>query len=111
MAAHSHPASDERASAHIVSTATYARVIAVLMALLIITLIAAMFDLGPFNLPIAMVIAVVKVYFVMAFFMHLKFNSKLVRFFALGALAFLFLMFLITPSDYLTRGFLPGVGK
>jgi cytochrome c oxidase subunit IV len=107
MAEHEHHAPDERATAHIVEPRTYLGIIAILMVLLIITLIAAMFDLGNLNLPIAMVIAVVKVYFVMAFFMHLKFNSKLVRFFALGALAFLFVMFLITPSDYITRSWMP----
>jgi cytochrome c oxidase subunit 4 len=107
MAAHGLHSSDERASAHIVSPKTYGLVIGALLVLLVITLIAAMFDLKQWNLPIAMVIAVVKVYFVMSFFMHLKFNSKLVRFFALGALAFLFVMFLITPSDYITRAWMP----
>jgi cytochrome c oxidase subunit IV len=107
MADHGHTAPDERVKAHIVEPLTYLWVIGVLMGLLIITLVAAMFDWGNWNLPIAMVIAVIKVYFVMSFFMHLKFNSKLVRFFALGALAFLFVMFLITPSDYITRGLMP----
>ena len=107
MAAHGHHAPDERARVHIVSTKTYGIVIAWLMGLLIITLLAAMRDMGAWNLPIAMLIAVIKVYIVMAFFMHLKFNSKLVRFFALGALAFLFVMFLITPSDYITRDWMP----
>ncbi len=107
MAAHGHHSPDERATAHVVDVKTYNKVIFFLMVLLIVTLGAAMLDLGPLNLPIAMVIAVIKVYFVMAFFMHLKFNSALVRFFALGALAFLFLLFLITPTDYLTRQWMP----
>ena len=107
MAEHGHHSPDERASAHIVDPKTYRWVIFWLMVLLIITLGAATQDWGKLNLPIAMVIAVIKVYIVMAYFMHLKFNSKLVRFFALGALGFLFVMFLITPSDYITRGWMP----
>jgi cytochrome c oxidase subunit 4 len=107
MADHGHHAPDERASAHVVEVKTYNKVIFALMVLLIITLGAAMQDWGALNLPIAMVIAVIKVYFVMTFFMHLKFNTKLTRFFALGALAFLMVMFLFTVSDYATRHWMP----
>jgi cytochrome c oxidase subunit 4 len=103
MADHGHHAPNERASAHIVATKTYGIIIFWLMVLLIITLGAASQDLGMMNLPIAMVIAVIKVYLVMTYFMHLKFNSKLVRFFALGALAFLMVMFIFTISDYASR--------
>jgi caa(3)-type oxidase subunit IV len=38
--------------------------------------------------------------------MHLKWNTPLVRFFALGALFFLAIMFVFTLSDYTSRGWI-----
>lgn len=88
------------------SVRTYIIVFSALMVLLVITLGAAYFDLGAANLPIAMVIAVVKAGFVMAFFMHLKFSSRLVQFFALGALFWLAILFFLTFNDYGARQWL-----
>lgn len=108
MAAHGHHADSEaRADVHIVPTKTYFIIFWMLMFWLVLTLVAAYFDLGLLNLPIAMTIACIKVFLVMKYFMHLKFNTKLVRFFALGALAFLSVMFLFTLSDYVTRDWMP----
>jgi cytochrome c oxidase subunit 4 len=108
--AHSHAGagghSHDEHEHHVVSPSTYLKVFAGLMVLLVVTLAAAAFDLGALNLPIAMAIAIAKVYLIMAFFMHLKFSSTLVRLFALIALAFLLVMFVITMSDYLTRHWL-----
>jgi cytochrome c oxidase subunit 4 len=109
MADHSQHAPDERAGVHEVSTRTYAIIFWMLMGWLVLTLGAAAVDIGLLNLPIAMVIACIKVFLVMKYFMHLKFNTKLTRFFALGALAFLAVMFLFTVSDYATRHWLPPV--
>lgn len=91
---------------HIVPVPTYIGVITFLMVLLIITLVAAYFDLGSLNLPIAMVIAVVKAGAVMQYFMHLKWSSKLVRLFAFIAFAFLAVLFLFSLNDYIGRGWL-----
>jgi cytochrome c oxidase subunit 4 len=41
----------------------------------------------------------------MTFFMHLKWTTPLVRFFALVALFFLVIMFAFTLSDYISRPF------
>ena len=88
------------------TVATYGWVIMWLMVLLIITLVAAMFDLGEWNLFIAMVIAIVKAGIVMTFFMHLKYSTKLVRFFALGVFFWLLIMFGETMMDFVSRGWL-----
>ena len=90
-------------TAHGPSVATYTGVFWILMGLLVITLVAAYFDLGAANLPIAMAIAIVKAGFVMWFFMHLKFSSRLVQFFALGALFWLAILFFLTFNDYGAR--------
>jgi len=89
---------------HIVPVSTYLAVISFLMVLLILTLVAAAFDLGALNLPIAMVIAVAKAAAVMYFFMHLKWSSKLVRLFATIAFAFLAILFVFSLNDYIGRG-------
>ena len=104
-AAHGHDAHghDEH---HIVEPPTYYKIFAWLMILLIVTLGAAMVDLGPLNLPLAMVIAVAKAALVMAVFMHLKWNSVVVRMFALCAFFWLIIMFWLTMNDYATRGWL-----
>src|SRR5437660_1298877 len=110
-AAHAHPAHDSEihegpraGEHHVVPVRTYVYNFIALMVFLIITLAAAAVPLGPFNLPIAIAIAVIKAGLIMLFFMHLQWSSKLVRFFALGALMWLCIMFLLTLSDYLSAG-------
>lgn len=107
-AGHGHDAHGDHGGEH-VSLSTYHKVFWALMGLLVLTLAAAAFDLGIWNLPIAMVIAIVKAALVIAFFMHLKFNSKLVQVFGVIAFFWLIIMFVLTPMDYLSRHMLhPG---
>ena len=95
---------------HVVSTGTYYIVFAALMVLLIITLVAAAFNLGPFNVIVAMAIAVVKAVLVILYFMHVRYSSKLTWVFAGAAFVFVFIMFGMTFSDYDTRAWLPQPG-
>jgi cytochrome c oxidase subunit 4 len=92
---------------HVIPVKVYVGVIVWLMVLLIVTLGAAAVDLGALNLPIAMLIAVVKAAIVMVFFMHLKYSSKLVILFATIAFLFLAVMFTFTFNDYAARGWQP----
>ncbi len=89
---------------HIVTPAVYARVLAALLALMTLTVVAAMIDLGSAgNLALALVIAVAKMLTIALFFMHVKYSSKLTWVFA-GAGTFWFgIMLALTFSDYLTR--------
>ena len=91
---------------HIVPPKTYFLVFIALMVLLVITLAVAVFDLGFLNVAVAMTVAVIKVALIMTYFMHLKWNTPLVRFFAIGALFFLVIMFVLTLADYVSRGWL-----
>jgi cytochrome c oxidase subunit 4 len=115
--AHAHAGHDHDAHGahehHIVPVSTYLKVITFLMVLLILTLVAAYFDLGALNLPIAMFIAIAKAAAVMYYFMHLKWSSKLVRLFATIAFAFLSVLFVFSLNDYIGRGWLgmPGPWK
>jgi len=89
---------------HVVPISTYLKVFWALMALLILTLIAASFPLGALNLPIAMVIAVVKALLVILFFMHVKYSSPLVKLTAASGVSWLLILFVLTLADYVSRG-------
>ena len=92
---------------HIVPVKTYYIIFAWLMVLLVLTLVAAMFDLGPLNVVVAMAIATAKALLVVLYFMHVRYSSRLVQVFAGAALIWLLIMFVITFGDYLTRGWVP----
>ncbi len=109
--AHDHAPGEHDAGHHIIEPPTYYKVFGILMILLIVTLAAAAIDLGPLNLPIAMLIAIVKAGVVMAYFMHLKFNSALVRLFAFAGVAWLMILFHLTLNDYVSRPWLQTPGQ
>ncbi len=81
--------------------------IGVFVALLIgtgLTVFAATLDLGPFNAPVALLIATVKATLVALFFMHVYHASeKLTKLVVIGALFFLLLLLGLTMTDYATR--------
>jgi len=108
---HGHGNSEGHGGHHGISPATYWKVFAGLIALLILTLFVAMFDLGPLNVAVAMIVAVAKVGLILTFFMHLKISTKLVRFCSLAAFFWLAILFVLTLSDYASRGWLPQSGK
>lgn len=91
-------------SSHANAIRTYIVVYLVLMVLLVVTVAVAFFDAGPLNLPIAMLIATVKAGLVVWYFMHCDTASVMIRFCVGASLLGLFLAFLFTFSDYLTRG-------
>ena len=69
---------------HIVPKSVYFTVAACLAVLLVVTVLAAQFDLGVANTPIAMAIALAKAALIVLFFMHVRYASPLVRVFAAG---------------------------
>jgi cytochrome c oxidase subunit 4 len=89
MSDHSHNADTEHREE---SMTTYWIVIILLMALLGLTYYAYTFDLGRWNLAIALAIAIIKASMVLMVFMHVRLSPKLVWVFALVAFFFLALM-------------------
>jgi cytochrome c oxidase subunit IV len=89
---------------HVITPKTYLMVFAALLVLMVATIVAAEIDVGePFNVIIALGIAVTKMMLIVLFFMHVLYSSKLTWVF-LGAGFFWFLiMVAITLSDYITR--------
>jgi cytochrome c oxidase subunit 4 len=71
-----------------------------------ITIGVAFINLGPFNFPLALSIAIVKATLVILFFMHAKYSSKLTKLIIATGFFFLLVLFSLTMTDYLSRGWL-----
>jgi cytochrome c oxidase subunit 4 len=98
-------------SEHIVSPKVYFAIFAALMILTAATVAAAFMDLGPFNLTVALAIATVKATLVVLYFMHVRYNPKLIWLAITLAVSWLGVLVVVTLSDYLSRGWLPFPGK
>ena len=95
-------------SGHVSPKGTYYAIFATLMVLTGITVAVAFVNLGPLNFPVALSIAIVKATLVVLFFMHVKYSSRLTKLTVGTGVFFLLLMFTLTLTDYLTRGWLTG---
>jgi cytochrome c oxidase subunit 4 len=93
----------EHADHHIVTPKVYGIVFVTLLIGTAITVAAAFKDLGIFNPVVALAIACTKAVIVILFFMHVKYQSKLVKLtVAAGFFTFLVLI-TMTLSDYVSR--------
>ena len=93
----------EHGEHHIVSPAQYSFVFITLLIGTAITVLAANFDMGVFNPIIALAIASTKAVIVILFFMHVKYQSNLIKM-TVGAGFFSFLVLItLTLSDYISR--------
>ena len=97
---------EEHEHEHIVPTSVYYGVFAALMVLTAGTVGVAYVDLGVFNIAVALGVAVVKATLVVLFFMHVKYSSRLVQLVVIASVVWLIILFGITLSDYITRGWL-----
>ena len=88
---------------HILSFKTLGLILAALLLLTGITIAVSYFDLGIFNIFIALGIACTKVSLVLLFFMHLKYEGKTIRRSFIGTIFFLFIMISFMFWDYAFR--------
>lgn len=92
---------------HIVPIATYAKILAALVILTVLTVAVARpvsgFDAGILNAGIAFLIASIKAGLVLAIFMGLKYDKKLHFAIFLSAVFFLAVMFTFSVLDIYTR--------
>jgi len=114
MAAHS----GSHGSAHVFPIRMYVGTLLILMVLMVLTIVAAYFPLndvvlGPLRISgsfinnlVALTIATVKATFVILYFMHVKFSTKLTKIYAISGFLWFFLLFLIL-LDYGTRAWEP----
>ncbi|MFS8086884.1 MAG: cytochrome C oxidase subunit IV family protein [Acidobacteriota bacterium] len=95
-------------SEHIVSPRVYIAIFLVLLAGTGLTVVAAFRDFpGPLNAVVALTIAVIKATFVVLYFMHVRYSSRLIWLIIAAAIFWLAIMFALTISDYSTRSWLP----
>ena len=92
-------------SEHIVPVKVYITIFLVLLVGTALTVAAAFVDFKlPFiNTVVALTIATVKATFVVLYFMHVRYSSRLIWVIMAAALFWMAIMFAFTFSDYLTR--------
>jgi cytochrome c oxidase subunit 4 len=95
-------------SAHIASTKLYYAVFAALIIGTVLTYLAALVDFGFLNNIVMLTIACTKAVLVILFFMHVRWSSRLTWVVAASGFFWLLIMFSITMSDYMSRGWMLG---
>jgi cytochrome c oxidase subunit 4 len=105
-ASHNAPFEYEEYIEHIVPRNVYLTIFGLLMLLTGATVAVAFVDLGNLNVFVALAVAVAKASLVVLFFMHVKYSPTITKLVVIAALVWLGLLFGITMSDYLTRGWL-----
>lgn len=92
-------------SEHIVPVKVYVAIFLVLLVGTALTVIAAFIDF-PYGLNtiVAMTIAVAKATFVVLYFMHVRYSSRLIWVILASAMFWMALLFAFTFADYFTRG-------
>ena len=88
---------------HISTPQLFRNVLIALLVLTAITVSASRIDFGGGNMLIAMAIASVKASLVIAFFMHLRWDTGINKIVFLSAFLFLSLLFIFTLGDQATR--------
>lgn len=96
-------------SEHIVPLKTYYTIFGLLMLGTVVTVLAAMVDLGPLNVVVALLIAVTKATLVILYFMHVRYSSRLTWVIVGAGFFWLAIMVVLTGSDYMSRGWIKGV--
>ncbi len=96
-------------SEHIVPVKVYLTIFLVLLVGTALTMIAAFIDfkVEGLNTVVAMTIAVTKATFVVLYFMHVRYSSRLIWVILASALFWMALLFSFTLADYFTRGWIP----
>ena len=90
-------------SEHIVPRTTYFGVFGVLLVLTALTVIAANINFGRLNDVIAITIAVTKMMFVLLFFMHVRYSSRLIWVVVASMFFWLLILLSLTLTDYTSR--------
>ena len=95
-------------SEHIVSVRVYITIFLVLLVGTALTVMAAFINFPwKLNTIVAMTIAITKATFVVLYFMHVRYSTRLVWVIVAAALFWVGILFALTFSDYWTRGWIP----
>ena len=82
---------------------TYFTVFSLLMALTAVTVLAAYADLGAFAALVALAIAGVKATLVILYFMHVRYESRLIALYAVSGFVFLLILVVLTMGEVAGR--------
>jgi cytochrome c oxidase subunit 4 len=93
----------EHADHHIIGPGTYIAVYVTLLVFTGITVGAAFIDLHIFNPIIAVAIACIKAVIVILFFMHVFYQSKLIKLTVISGFLTFLILITMTLSDYMSR--------
>jgi cytochrome c oxidase subunit 4 len=98
-------------SGHVAPKGLYYTIFAALIFGTFLTVVVAKIDLGAFNNVAMLAIACAKASLVVLFFMHVKWSSRLTWVVVCSGVFWLLIMFSLTMSDYMSRGWVPGTWK
>lgn len=98
-------------SGHVAPKIMYVGVWIALVIGTLLTLVAAEVDLGALNNVVMLLIACTKASLVILFFMHVRWSTRLTWVVVASGFFWLLIMFTLTMSDYLTRGWVEGTWK
>jgi cytochrome c oxidase subunit IV len=93
----------EHADHQIITPLTYGMVFATLLIFTGVTVGAAYIDLGIFNPVVALAIACFKAVVVILFFMHVKYQSNLIKLTVAAGFFTFIVLITMTMSDYISR--------
>jgi cytochrome c oxidase subunit 4 len=96
---------------HVAPKSLYYLIFAALVVGTALTVLVAFYDLGFMNNIVMLTIACVKALLVILFFMHVRWGSRLTWVVAGAGFFWLLIMFTITMTDYMSRGWMPGTLK
>ena len=88
---------------HAVPVKVYLGVFLTLCALTVITVAVTGYDFGPFNLIVALGVAITKATLVVLYFMHARYSPKLTGVVIASSLAFFVILVFLTLTDYVSR--------
>ena len=95
-------------SGHVAPVKLYLGVFGILMIGTLLTVVVAFYDLGALNNVVMLTIACVKALFVVLFFMHVRWGTRLTWVVVASGFVWLLIIFSLTMTDYLSRGWMPG---
>lgn len=88
---------------HIVSYRTYGLILFLLLILTAVSVAVTQIELTKWSTAVALILATTKSVFVLAIFMHLKFDQRIYRFMAIFVFLLLLAVIVVTFLDYAFR--------
>src|ERR671918_1075840 len=98
-------------SGHVAPKSLYYLVFGALIIGTILTVVVAKFDLGPLNNIVMLTVACAKALLVVLYFMHVRWGTRLTWVVVASGFFWLLILFALTMTDYMSRGWVPGTWR